>query len=204
MAAPGINSFGPEPIEYGDTGLIATGGGFLDAAFPGKVRIWQNPSYTGVFDELTFGTWAFDQVDGITIPADPNVPAGQAYLQIETDFGDISPPFPFMLIDPMAPEITGLAYRILVVPSMNSRVAPAPVYVRDMINLTCQPALGAGETSKLYYSVDDGQTWLSLVQGGSQVVLDDTVNLVQIPGPCLLGVDKSPTVEAVGIFSCDR
>ena len=60
--------------------------------------------------------------------------------------------------------------------------------------------LTAAETVAIMFSVDGGENFEPLAQDGADLELTATSNVFNIQSPMLLGVTKSATVSASGVF----
>ncbi len=63
------------------------------------------------------------------------------------------------------------------------------------------PALTLAETVDVYISFDNGTTWDVLYVEGTAVQLTATDNAKTFYGPCHIGVTKSATAAAVGVYT---
>lgn len=78
------------------------------------------------------------------------------------------------------------------------------VHLRQKGNVVVAPALGAGETVNIQYTVDNGATWISAALPGGALELNQSTNMIFVEGPLTIGVIKSATVAPVGVYLFGR
>lgn len=80
------------------------------------------------------------------------------------------------------------------------------VTVQKRMRITTVPAtliatnLAGAEAALIFFSVDDGGTWEALSIAGSQAQLTADDSTLAIYSPMLIGVTKSATVAASGVY----
>ena len=74
-------------------------------------------------------------------------------------------------------------------------------FVRDneAVSVCTTAALGSSETVDIYYSPDDGATWLQYYYDGVAVQLTSTQSAVRLYGPMLFQVVLSATASSTGV-----
>lgn len=90
--------------------------------------------------------------------------------------------------------------RTLIEPTVAAVATEVPLPDFKFPTTLIADGLAGAETVSVWLSHDQGTTWQAYLVGGAQLTLTATAPNVRVEGPAFLGVTKSATVAATGVY----